>query len=97
LECSAQRATTLLLLQHRAAYVWMSVAGFGMLIWILAEVVIIQGFSALHAIYFGAGIIELALVLFLVGVVPRVSPPTSRSAVERRDLRPIAAHSSHAG
>ncbi len=48
-----------------------AVAGFGMMIWIYTELVLI-GYSWLRSIYFGLGIVELTLVLALLGTAPEV-------------------------
>jgi hypothetical protein len=58
------------LLRHRApALLCSAVAGFGLVIWIYVETVIIRGFSALQGIYLVPGLLELALVLALLGIV----------------------------
>lgn len=46
-----------------------AVAGFGMIIWIFVELVYID-FSVLHAIYFGAGLLQCILVMLAIGVWP---------------------------
>ena len=79
-------ATIALALRQRAAYLWMSIAGFGMVIWILVEVAILPGFSPIQALYFGVGIIELMLVLAVIGVLPQpsrvpVTGPSGRAVV----------------
>ncbi|MFB9164129.1 hypothetical protein [Arthrobacter psychrochitiniphilus] len=65
-----------MLLRHReSSLFWTAIAGFAMIIWILTEIVIIQGFSGLQALYFTTGVLELALVLALLGIVswlPRI-------------------------
>lgn len=48
-----------------------AVAGFGMMIWIYTELVLI-GYSWLQSVYFGLGIVELILVLALLGIAPEV-------------------------
>ena len=48
-----------------------TVAGFGMVIWICVEVVILPGYHWLHTLYFTTGSLQLALVLVLLGVLPR--------------------------
>lgn len=63
-------ATMLLLTREAAAFLWSAIAGFGMIIWILVETIIIQGFSWLQGIYFATGVVELMLVLALLGIVP---------------------------
>ena len=49
-----------------------AVAGFGMLVWIFAELALILQYSFLQTIYFGVGTAELVLVLALLGLVPAV-------------------------
>ncbi|MFB2557415.1 hypothetical protein [Herbiconiux liangxiaofengii] len=44
-------------------------AGFGMIIWIFAELAIITEYSFLQTIYFALGIAELLLVLLITGVL----------------------------
>lgn len=64
-------AVGLLLTRRPSAPLWTAVAGFGMIIWIFVETGIIRGLSWLQAIYFTTGIIEVALVLALLGVMNR--------------------------
>jgi hypothetical protein len=45
-----------------------------MIIWILVEIVMVQGFSWLQGLYFSTGIVELALVLGLLGIVSWLAP-----------------------
>lgn len=45
-----------------------AIAGFGMVIWIFVEVAII-GYSWLQAVYLALGIGEVALVLWMLGIV----------------------------
>jgi hypothetical protein len=56
-----------------------AVAGFGMLIWIFAELAIIRQYSWLQALYFGLGAMELIFVLALLGIVPALVVPLQRS------------------
>lgn len=58
------------LLRWRTALFWAAFAGFAMVLWIFVELAIVQGFSVLHGIYFATGIVQLALVLALLGVLP---------------------------
>ncbi|MEV8180997.1 hypothetical protein [Specibacter sp. NPDC078692] len=61
-----------------------AVAGFGMLIWIFVELAVIHGYSFLQAVYFGLGIVELALVLALLGVAgSAVAVERDRAAPDR--------------
>lgn len=54
---------------------WSAVAGFGLIIWILVETVILRGFSVLQGIYFLAGVAQVAVVLLMLGILRRpVSP-----------------------
>jgi hypothetical protein len=58
------------LIRRRAtALLCSAIAGFGLVIWIYVETVVIRGFSALQGIYLVAGLLELALVLALLGIV----------------------------
>ena len=52
----------------RWAMVAASVAGFGVLVWIFVQMVYIP-FSALQAVYFGLGIVELGAVLVQLDVL----------------------------
>jgi len=54
----------------RTAPFWAAVAGFGMIVFIFVELAIMRGFSVLHGIYFSTGVLQLALVLALLGVLP---------------------------
>ncbi|MET0861454.1 MAG: hypothetical protein ABW091_10550 [Microbacterium sp.] len=60
---------------HR--YAWCTVAGFGMLIWIFTELAIMSEYSWLQAVYFGVGVLELALTLALLGVL---DAPSARAS-----------------
>ncbi|CAM5394200.1 hypothetical protein [Leifsonia shinshuensis] len=62
-------AVGLLLARRPSALAWTAVAGFGMIIWIFVETGIIRGLSWLQALYFTTGVIEVALVLVLLGVM----------------------------
>ena len=59
----------LLLRRRESGLLWSAVAGFGMIIWIFVETVMIGGFSWLQALYFITGIAQLTLVLTLLGLV----------------------------
>lgn len=61
-------AFLLLLRRHRWAPAAAAVAGCGIVIWIFVQMVIIP-FSFLQAAYFGAGLLELVLVLLLLDVL----------------------------
>ncbi len=72
-------AAMALLARRRAALMLSAVAGFGMLIWIFAELSIILQYSWLQAVYFGLGALELILVLALLGIAPAFVVPLPRS------------------
>jgi hypothetical protein len=68
-------AAVLLLRRRPSSLFWTSVAGFAMIMWILVEIVMIQAFDWLQGLYFGTGVVQLALVLALLGIVswlPRI-------------------------
>ena len=66
----------LLLRQAPTRLLASAVAGFGMTIWIVVEVGLINEFSWPHMIYLGAGVLQLAAVLGVLGIVPeRQSSP----------------------
>ena len=44
-------------------------AGCGMVVWIVVEVTIMQSFVVLHAIYLGAGLLQIGLVLLRPGML----------------------------
>ncbi|MEA5455170.1 hypothetical protein SPF06_10600 [Sinomonas sp. JGH33] len=52
-----------------SSLLWSAVAGFGMIIWITTEVMMILGFSWLQVLYFAAGVLQLALTFALLGIV----------------------------
>ncbi len=81
-------AAGLLLARRESALLWSAVAGFGMLIWIFAEVGLILGISWLQVLYFVTGGAQLALVLALLGIVgwlPREPLRSRRRRALRRD------------
>jgi len=58
------------LLQHRpSALLWSAVAGFGMTIWIIAEIGFLQVLSWAQLIYVVSGLSQLLLVFSLLGIV----------------------------
>lgn len=77
-------AFLLLLRSHPSSPAWCAVAGFGLLIWIFVQMTIIP-FSVLQAVYFGLGLLELALVLVLSDVLP--ARAVHRARGERRATR----------
>jgi hypothetical protein len=75
-----------LLTAHRWAVPAAAAAGFACLIWIFVQMVYIP-FSPLQALYFGVGLLELALVLVALGILePRVTRtlPAHRAATRTR-------------
>jgi hypothetical protein len=64
-----------LLAGHRVALFVSAVAGFGLIIWIYAELAIIRQYSWLQSAYFGLGTLELIGVLALQGVIPALVVP----------------------
>jgi hypothetical protein len=68
-------AAIALLAKRDTALLLSAVAGFGMLIWIFAELAIIQQYSWLQAAYFMLGGLELFLVLALLGIIPILVDP----------------------
>ncbi len=65
----------LLLMRKESAYVWTSIAGFGIVIWIFVEVAIIEATAWLQVLYFSTGLAQLIAVVVLLGVVhwlPRI-------------------------
>jgi hypothetical protein len=72
-------AAIALLARHRTALVLSAVAGFGMLIWIFAELAIIRQYSWLQTVYFSLGALELIIVLALLGIIPALVVPLQGS------------------
>jgi hypothetical protein len=72
-------AAIALLARHRLALLLSAVAGFGMLVWIFAELAIIRQYSWLQAAYFGLGTMELIIVFALLGILPALVVPLRRS------------------
>ncbi|MDR5698952.1 hypothetical protein [Agromyces aerolatus] len=62
-------AAVAVLRRSRWALFLSAAAGYAMLTWIFVQMVVVP-FSALQAVYFAAGAVELGLVLLLLGVVP---------------------------
>jgi hypothetical protein len=61
--------------RRRSALLLSAVAGFGMLIWIFAELAIIRQYSWLQTAFFTFGVLELILVLALLGIAPMLVNP----------------------
>ncbi|MGO4587521.1 hypothetical protein [Paenarthrobacter sp. 2TAF44] len=62
-------AFVLLLRRNPLAGMATAAAAYGILVWIFVQMSLIP-FSALQAVYFGAGLAELGLLLLLLGVIP---------------------------
>ncbi len=76
------------LARHRPWAVFAAAAaGFALLIWIFVQMAVVP-FSVLQALYFGAGLAELGLVLLLLDVHHRLGPrphtPASRVVADSR-------------
>ena len=85
-------AAVALLAKRRGALVLSAIAGFGMLIWVFAELAIIRQYSWLQTAYFTHGALEVILVLALLGIAPAVVRPLD--ALRARSAEPGAAGSS---
>ncbi|SEM68165.1 hypothetical protein E3O25_15075 [Cryobacterium sp. TMT1-3] len=87
-----QLASAVALLAHwRVALILSTIAGFGMVIWVFAELAVLTEYSWLQTLYFGLGAVELIAVLALLGVVPRlVSAPRARTVPAGIGSRPAA-------
>jgi hypothetical protein len=75
-------AAVLQIRRRRASLVWMAFAGFTMIIWILVETIVIQGFGLLQALYFASGTVQIILTLALLGLVawvPRIDLRVARA------------------
>lgn len=62
-------AAIALVMKRRHGPLLAAIAGFGMQIWIFAELAIIKEYSWLQTTYFVLGVLELALVLVLLGIL----------------------------
>lgn len=62
-------AGVLLLRRRESGLLWSAIAGFGMVIWIFVEVMIIGGGAWLQTLYFVTGLAQVVLVVALLGVV----------------------------
>jgi len=62
-------ASVLLIARRESALLWSAIAGFGMVIWIFVETVILRGGSFLQALYFATGTLQLVCVVALLGIV----------------------------
>ena len=68
-------AAVALLTKQDTALLLSAFAGFGMLLWIFVELVMIQQYSWLQSAYFSLGGLELILVLVLLGIIPTFVTP----------------------
>lgn len=66
-----------LLRRRRWAFLAATIAGFGMIIWIFVEIAVIREYSALQAVYFALGGLEVILVLGLLGLAPALVSGTT--------------------
>jgi hypothetical protein len=80
-----QTIASLRLLQHRpSALLWSAVAGFGMTIWIIAEIGFLQVLSWAQLIYVVTGLTQLLLVFSLLGIVSWLPKETAAGPTPRR-------------
>ncbi|MBB5642644.1 hypothetical protein [Cryobacterium roopkundense] len=80
-----------LLARRRAALILATIAGFGMVIWVFAELAILTEYSWLQALYFALGALQLIGVLGLLGVAPKlVEAPRQRMVRPGIGARPAA-------
>lgn len=67
------------LMAHRPSPMLLAaIAGFGMLIWVFVELAIILAYSFLQTLYFGLGVLELALGFVMLGITPGPGSPSHR-------------------
>jgi hypothetical protein len=89
-----QTMASVRLLQHRtSALLWSAIAGFGMTIWIIAEIGFIQALTWVQLIYVVSGLLQLLLVFSLLGIVgwlPR-EIPALHARPRRRGLPDVLA------
>jgi hypothetical protein len=78
-------AAIALLRRQRIALLLSAIAGFGMLIWIFVELVIIRQYSWLQSAYFALGVLELILVLALLGILPILVVPIGKGGLRWRN------------
>lgn len=62
-------AAGLLMARRESSLLWSAVAGFGMLIWIFTEIVLIREAAWLQVLYFATGTVQLIMVFALLGIV----------------------------
>ncbi len=80
-----QTMASVRLLQHRpSALLWSAVAGFGMTIWIIAEIGFIQALTWAQLIYVVTGLTQQLLVFSLLGIVSWLPRETAAGHTPRR-------------
>jgi hypothetical protein len=62
-------ASVRLLRRRPSALLWSAVAGFGMVIWIIAEIGFLQALTWAQMVYVVSGLLQLVLVFSLLGIV----------------------------
>ena len=73
-------AAVTLLAKRRGALLLSAIAGFGMIIWVFAELAIIRQYSWLQTAYFTLGGLEVITVLTLLGIAPALVRPLDAPA-----------------
>ena len=76
-------AAVLLITRRESALLWSAVAGFGMLIWTISEIYLIDAFTWSQMIYVVTGLLQLVLIFALVGVAPWL--PRQQPLMPRRN------------
>ena len=61
--------------RRHSAMLFSAIAGFGMIIWVFAELAIVLHYSWLQSVYFSLGVLELVLVFALLGIMPKFVVP----------------------
>ena len=70
-------AAVLLITRRESALLWSTVAGFGMVIWVISEIYLIHPFTWIQAIYVVTGLLQLVMVL-RCSALPPGCPGSSR-------------------
>lgn len=68
-------AAVQLIFKASSSLLWNATAGFGMIVWITVELMMVQQFTWLQILYFGTGIAQLALTFTLLGIIPGLPHP----------------------
>lgn len=63
--------------RNRWAMVASAVAALGMVIWIYVEVAMLPGYSFLHTLYLGSGILQMLLIFLVLGGWPVTGRPVT--------------------